>query len=77
MGLKRVFSAILLLVIMLALVVPVIASGSETVSIPSDPPTDADLSPMSGDMINIIIILVCISGTAPIILLLLTFTRKK
>ena len=61
----------------LLVTLPIFASSSETVEIPSDPTVSVELSPMSGDMMNFIIVLLCISGTAVIILVLLTLSSKK
>jgi len=75
--LKRVFSIMMLLVYLLMMAVPVLASASETVEIPNDPSIATELSPMSGDVMNIIIIILCISGMGMIFLLLMTITSKK
>ena len=67
----------MLLFVVMLMTLPIFASSSETVEIPSDRAASVELSPMSGDMMNIIITLICISGTAVIILVLISLSSKK
>lgn len=51
-----------------------ISAGAQTIETPEMP---IDVSPFTGDQINLIIMMLCISGTALILLLLVSFLQKN